>query len=158
MRTCPPSSPRRLGTLLSVAVLLKLFLTALVRSGARAKHEQLQLPPRLLLLAKRSQGRRAGLGVLGLKQRVSSRSLAQLAFPLMSAKHAITEADDEDMLMPGESAAEATHWETGWQSRRALLAAFSSGNGCAPSCAENDSRSRGTTTTPYSLFDRTGEG
>jgi hypothetical protein len=93
-----------LGTLVSVAVLLKLVLSVLVRSGVRADPKQLQLPPRLLLLAKRSQGhRRAGLGVLGLKQRVSSRSLAQLAFPLMSAQHAITEAD-EDMLMTGGSA------------------------------------------------------
>ena len=58
--------------------------------------KHLQLPPRLLLLAKRSQGhRRAGLGVLGLKQRMSSRSLAQLAFPLMSAQHVISEADEE---------------------------------------------------------------
>ena len=97
-----------LGTLVSVAVLLKLVLSVLVRSGVRADPKQLQLPPRLLLLAKRSQGhRRAGLGVLGLKQRVSSRSLAQLAFPLMSAQHAITEAD-EDLLMTGELAAPCT--------------------------------------------------
>jgi len=93
-----------LGTLVSVAVLLKVVLSVLVRSGLRADPKQLQLPPRLLLLAKRSQGhRRAGLGVLGLKQRVSSRSLAQLAFPLMSAQHAITEAD-EDLLITGELA------------------------------------------------------
>jgi len=145
-----------LGTLLSVAVLLKLFLSVLVRSGARAKHskEALQLPPRLLLLARRSQGhRRAGLGVLGLKTRVSSRSLAQLAFPLMSAQHAITEADEEG-LMSADSAAEI--FEHSSKSRRDLLAAFSSGiktrSGSSSTTMTDLGSSSIDSTTPYSLL------
>uniref|UniRef100_A0A7S3FJY2 Glycoside hydrolase family 5 domain-containing protein n=1 Tax=Haptolina ericina TaxID=156174 RepID=A0A7S3FJY2_9EUKA len=84
-----------LGTLIGVAALLKVVLSLLVRGGAR-QQDSLQLPPRLLHLARKSQGRKpGGLGVLGLKQRVSSRSLAQLAFPLMNPQHAIEEADEE---------------------------------------------------------------
>ena len=74
------------------------------------KHAQpmnsLELPPRLLRLARRSQGRKpGGLGVLGLKQRVSSRTLTQLAFPLMNRAHIIEEADEESLLdsPPGAS-------------------------------------------------------
>jgi len=89
-----------LGTLLGVAVLLKLVLGLVARHGTRkhSQHDRLQLPPRLLTLARKTQGRKpGGLGPLGLKQRVSSRSLAQLAYPLMNAQHAIEEADEESM-------------------------------------------------------------
>mmetsp|Transcript_52623 Transcript_52623/g.87384 ORF Transcript_52623/g.87384 Transcript_52623/m.87384 type:complete len:653 (+) Transcript_52623:97-2055(+) len=84
-----------LGTLLIIAVLFKLVLSLVVRNSSR-KQDKLQLPPRLLVLARKSQGRKpGGLGPLGLKQRVSSRSLAQLAYPLMSAQHAIDEVDED---------------------------------------------------------------
>jgi len=85
-----------LGTLIGVAAILKVVLTLLVRGGTRHGHDSLQLPPRLLHLARKSQGRKpGGLGVLGLKQRVSSRSLAQLAFPLMNPQNTIQEADED---------------------------------------------------------------
>ena len=58
-----------------------------------------ELPPRLLHLARKTQGRKpGGLGVLGLKQRVSSRALAALAFPLMGRQHVIEEADEETLV------------------------------------------------------------
>ena len=87
--------------------LLKVGLSALVRSGisGRAKSlaqpaKSLELPPRLLSLARKTQGRKpGGLGVLGLKQRVSSRQLAAMVFPLMSQKNAILEAPDEEALL-----------------------------------------------------------
>jgi len=87
-----------LGTLVAVGALLKIGLSLLVKSTAERKqpHDSLQLPPRLLNLARKSQGRKpGGLGVLGLKQRVSSRSLAQLAFPLMNPQNTIQEADED---------------------------------------------------------------
>jgi len=57
----------------------------------------LELPPRLLNIARKSQGRKpGGLGALGLKQRVSSRTLTALAFPLMRQHNAIKEAPDEE--------------------------------------------------------------
>ena len=98
-----------LATLIGAAILLKMVLNVLVRSSMK-KHAQpmnsLELPPRLLRLARRSQGRKpGGLGVLGLKQRVSSRTLTQLAFPLMNRAHVIEEADEESLLdsPPGTS-------------------------------------------------------
>ena len=64
----------------------------------------------MLTLARKTQTRKpGGLGALGLKQRVSSRALTQLAFPLMSREHAIEEADEETLLespaLPGTDAA-----------------------------------------------------
>ena len=52
---------------------------------------------RRLAVARKTAGRKpGGIGLLGLRHRVSSRSLAQLAFPLMSARHAIREELDEE--------------------------------------------------------------
>ena len=91
-----------LATLICAAVLLKMVLNVLVKSSIKTRAQptdSLELPPRLLRLARRSQGRKpSGLGVLGLKQRVSSRTLTQLAFPLMDREHAIEEADEESFL------------------------------------------------------------
>ena len=80
-----------------------------------------------------------------------SRSLAQLAFPLMSAQHAITEADEEG-LMSADSAAEI--FEHSSQSRRDLLAAFSSGDKTrSGSSSTTDLGSSSIdSTTPYSLL------
>ena len=84
------------ATLIGTAVALKLALLALGR-GRSARSSALQLPPRLLRLARKTAGRKpGGIGLLGLRHRVSSRSLAQLAFPLMSARHAIREELDEE--------------------------------------------------------------
>jgi hypothetical protein len=86
-------------------VLLKMVLNMLERRRSSiapppGQHRKsLELPPRLLTLARKSQGRKpSGLGVLGLKQRTSSRALTQLAFPLMSQAHTIEEADEEGLL------------------------------------------------------------
>ena len=91
-----------LATLICAAVLLKMALNVLVKSTMKHRAQplnSLELPPRLLRLARRSQGRKpGGLGVLGLKQRVSSRALTQLAFPLMNQEHVIEEADEESLL------------------------------------------------------------
>jgi hypothetical protein len=55
----------------------------------------LDLPPRLLLLAKQAQWRNPqGLGILGLKQRTPSKRLAELAYPLMNEHHVVPEADE----------------------------------------------------------------
>ena len=97
-----------LGTLIGAAVLLKMVLNVLERSSYRSKAamglqpiNSLELPPRLLNLARKTQGRKpGGLGVLGLKQRVSSRALTQLAFPLMSQEHTIQETDEELLESP----------------------------------------------------------
>ena len=43
------------------------------------------------------------MGVLGLKQRVSSRTLTALAFPLMSQQNAIKEVPDEEALLESPS-------------------------------------------------------
>ena len=97
-----------LGTLLGAAMLLKMALNVLLgrsATSARAKmltlggSSALELPPRLLTLARKTQGRKpGGLGMLGLKQRVSSRTLTALAFPLMNQQNAIEEADEEALL------------------------------------------------------------
>ena len=73
-------------------------VSSLAKIAAMAQPgEPLGLPPRLLTIARKSQGRRpGGLGVLGLKQRVSSRTLTALAFPLMHHQNAIKEASDEE--------------------------------------------------------------
>jgi hypothetical protein len=75
-------------------------VSSLAKIAAMAQPgEPLGLPPRLLTIARKSQGRRpGGLGVLGLKQRVSSRTLTTLAFPLMHHQNAIKEASDEESL------------------------------------------------------------
>ena len=102
-----------LGTLILAAVLFKMVLNLLVGSSRFSRRAQpehsLELPPRLLNLARKTQARKpGGLGVLGLKQRVSSRMLTQLAFPLMSREHAIEEADEETLVespqQPGAAA------------------------------------------------------
>ena len=106
-----PSSPvvlllgLALAALIGSAVMLKMVLNLLERSARLRKSAalppspaSLELPPRLLTLARKTQGRKPdGLGVLGLKQRLSSRQLTQLAFPLMSREHAIAEAADEEL-------------------------------------------------------------
>ena len=80
-----------------------MVLNVLERSSLRkatplGPSSSLELPPRLLTLARKTQGRKPdGLGVLGLKQRVSSRQLTQLAFPLMSREHAILESREEEL-------------------------------------------------------------
>ena len=67
-----------LGTLIGAAVLLKMVLNVLERSSYRSKAamglqpiNSLELPPRLLNLARKTRRKPGGLGVLGLKQRVS---------------------------------------------------------------------------------------
>ena len=76
-----------LGALLAIAVLMMLALKLIARHASGVGISRLQLPPRLLKLARKSQKRKAaaagGRGILGLRHRVSSRSLAKLAFPLM---------------------------------------------------------------------------
>lgn len=68
----------------------------------------LELPPRLLRLARRTQSRRpGGIGLLGLKKRLSSRQLAQLVYPLMNAQHAIAEADDDEQHEQADAGASA---------------------------------------------------
>ena len=71
-----------LGTLIGAAVLLKMVLHVVERSSIKRRTQpsgSLELPPRLLTLARKTQGRKPdGLGVLGLKQRVSSRTLTQV--------------------------------------------------------------------------------
>ena len=93
---CPP-----------LQVVLSLLVQRAKASPGKPSQDSLQLPPRLLNLARKSQGRKpGGLGVLGLKQRVSSRSLAQLAFPLMNPQHCIQEVDedvDDDESLLGTS-------------------------------------------------------
>jgi len=85
-----------LGTLLALAALLKLVLALVSISTQRAQQGRLQLPPRLLHLARKSQQRTpGGLGPLGLKTRVSSRRVVQLTYPLMSDHYAIDEGDEE---------------------------------------------------------------
>mmetsp|Transcript_42693 Transcript_42693/g.106257 ORF Transcript_42693/g.106257 Transcript_42693/m.106257 type:complete len:643 (+) Transcript_42693:162-2090(+) len=95
-----------MGTLIGIAAMFKMVLALFMKGshGRKTTQDAMQLPPRLLHLARKSQGRKpSGLGVLGLKQRVSSRSLAQLAFPLMNPQHTIVEADedmaDDDSLL-----------------------------------------------------------
>lgn len=92
-----------IGTLIGVAVLLKVVLNILMRTsfkGGAGPGTSLELPPRLLNFARKTQGRKpGGTGVLGLKQRVSSRTLTQLAFPLMSREHAIVEETNEETIL-----------------------------------------------------------
>jgi len=95
-------------SLIGAAVLLKFALHILTRSSGQVQGlalplalpaKSLELPPRLLTLARKTQGRKpGGLGALGLKQRVSSRQLAALAFPLMSQQNKIEEAPDEEII------------------------------------------------------------
>ena len=88
-----------LGTLLTLAAILKVVLMLVSVSTRRAQQGRLQLPPQLLHLARKSQGRKpGGLGPLGLRTRVSSRRVVQLTYPLMSAQHAIEEADEDETV------------------------------------------------------------
>lgn len=88
-----------LGTLLTLAAVLKIVLVLVSMSTQRAQSGRLQLPPHLLHLARKSQGRKpGGLGPLGLKTRLSSRRVVQLTYPLMSAQHVIEEADEEETV------------------------------------------------------------
>ena len=82
-----------LGTLCATAAILKGVLLLVSLSNRPLQNGRLQLPPRLLTLARKSQTRKpGGLGPLGLKHRVSSRSLVQYTHPLMAADQTIVEA------------------------------------------------------------------
>ena len=87
-----------LGALLAIAVILMLALKFIARHASGVSISRLQLPPRLLKLARKSQKRKStgvGRGILGMRHRISSRSLARLAFPLMQAENAINESDED---------------------------------------------------------------
>mmetsp|Transcript_40256 Transcript_40256/g.131531 ORF Transcript_40256/g.131531 Transcript_40256/m.131531 type:complete len:712 (-) Transcript_40256:230-2365(-) len=103
-----------LGTLCATAAILKGVLLLVSLSNRPLQNGRLQLPPRLLTLARKSQTRKpGGLGPLGLKHRVSSRSLVQYTHPLMAADQTIVEVDEEAVPQIDPAA------EYSWRSSRA---------------------------------------
>jgi hypothetical protein len=118
-----------LVTLLGAAILLKLILNVLERSkvGIRPRALQpagsLELPPRLLGIARRTQGRKpSGVGALGLTRRTSSREVTALEFPLMSQQNAIAEGSDEEDFGSPQLGSHLTRAQLAAAAAAALLA------------------------------------
>ena len=89
-----------IGSMLAIGILLQVILFFFGSDNRRST--KLQLPPRLLHVARNSQRiRQKGVGPRGVHQRATSRSLS--LFPLM---HAIAETDDEENYRPSGSSVE----------------------------------------------------